>query len=71
MACSKAAETIKTHVVSGQALRPLMMREVGFKGADIIEYNGGYVVAAFGGASDNQDYEIAKSGVTVMVTKLS
>ena len=71
MACSKAAESINTKVKSGSAPRALEHGEVGYPGAEVQACGKGYVVAAFGGARDEQDYEVAKAGVAAMVAALS
>ena len=70
MACSKAAESIMTKVKSGSAPRTLEHGEVGYPGAEVQSCGKGYVVADFGGARDEQDYEVAKAGVAAMVAEL-
>ena len=75
MACSKAGETMNTHLPSAQAtsIRPLLNGEepVGSQGAAIEKCNKGFVVAAFGGCTSQEDYEISKAGCAAMVKMLS
>ena len=70
MACSKAAESISSKNPSGDKNRAFLHGEVGFKGAEVRKVGNGYVVAAFGGGADEQDYEVGKAGVKAMAEAL-
>lgn len=71
MACSKAAESISTKIKSGSDVRPLRHGEVGFMGADVQKCGNGYVVAAFSGASSEEDFAVSQAAIASIVAKLS
>lgn len=71
MACSKASESISSKNPSGDKSRAFLHGEVGFQGAAVRKVGKGYVVAAFGGGADAQDYEVGKAGVRAMADALN
>ena len=66
VAYAKACEMMDTHQNSGSKTRPILIGELGYKGGKIIEHEGGYVVAAFSGASSEEDFEISSTGLDVL-----
>lgn len=63
IAYSKASEMAVTLKDSGDSTRKNIDGELGYQGGAIIKVKYGYLVAAFSGASSQQDLEVSKSGL--------
>jgi hypothetical protein len=70
IAYAKAAEMADTLENSGAAKRPPMMGEVGWRGGLVARVKTGYAMAAFSGASADQDVEVSQAGLEVLKTVL-
>jgi hypothetical protein len=64
---TKAAEMADTLKDSGSGVRPKKKHENGWKGGVIRKVSGGYVLAAFSGASSEDDVLISQAGVEVLI----
>lgn len=69
IASSKAAEMAETLVNSGSKIRPPKNGELGYIGGIIKKIDSGYIVAAFSGATGQQDAVISTNGVDWLITK--
>ncbi len=63
VAWSKAAEMCVSHRNSGDRTREKLTGELGYRGGVIASLGGGFVVAAFSGATSEQDVEISRAGL--------
>jgi uncharacterized protein GlcG (DUF336 family) len=63
VAYSKAGEMAETLQNSGSGIREPKLGEFGWQGGVIQKVEGGYILAAFSGASGEQDVEIATAGL--------
>ena len=63
VAYSKAGEMAETLKNSGSGVREPKLGEFGWQGGIIKKVEGGYILAAFSGASGEQDVEIATIGL--------
>jgi hypothetical protein len=63
IAYAKASEMADTLKDSGNAGRPAMTGEVGWKGGVVSPWNGGYLIAAFSGGKSEDDVEVSRAGV--------
>lgn len=66
VAYSKAAEMAETFQNSGSGVREKKLGEFGWMGGLIQEVDGAYVLAAFSGATGEQDVEIATHGLELL-----
>jgi len=65
VAYSKAAEMADTKLNSGSNVRPAYQGEFGYQGGTIKKVQSGYILTVFSGATGEQDFEIAKAGISV------
>ena len=65
VAYSKAAEMADTKLNSGSNVRPAYEGEFGYQGGVIKKVHAGYMLTVFSGATGEQDFEIAKAGMSV------
>jgi len=70
IAYSKAAEMADTLKDSGNAGRPPMTGETGWKGGLIKKCKTGYVIAAFSGGPSESDLKVSQAGLDVLAEKL-
>lgn len=63
VAYSKAAEMAETFQNSGSGIRDPKLGEFGWMGGLIQKVEGGYILAAFSGATGEQDVEVATAGL--------
>ncbi len=63
VAYSKAGEMAETLKDSGSGIREPKLGEFGWQGGLIHKVEGGYILAAFSGATGEQDVEIATAGL--------
>lgn len=63
VAYTKAAEMADTFKDSGSGVRKPLTGEFGWQGGAIKKVEGGYLLAAFSGASGEQDYAVASAGL--------
>ncbi len=63
IAYTKAAEMADTFKDSGSGVREPLHGEFGYQGGAIMKIGSGYILAVFSGASGEQDFEIAKTGL--------
>ena len=63
MAYCKASEMAITHEDSGNDDRITIIGEFGYEGGIIKKVDSGYIVAAFGGGTSQQDADVAKKGL--------
>jgi len=71
VAYSKAAEMADTFKDSGSNSRKVLTGEYGWQGGAIKKVDGGYLVAAFSGASGEQDYAVATAGLNWLAQQYS
>ncbi len=64
VAYSKAAEMADTKLNSGSKVRPAYEGEFGYQGGVIKKVRLGYILTVFSGATGEQDFEIAKAGMS-------
>ena len=64
VAYSKAAEMADTKLNSGSKVRPVYEGEFGYQGGVIKKVQPGYILTVFSGATGEQDFEIAKAGMS-------
>jgi hypothetical protein len=64
IAYSKAAEMADTKLNSGSKTRPAYQGEYGFQGGMIKKIESGFLLTVFSGATGEQDFEIAKVGMS-------
>ena len=69
VAYSKASEMAVTLKDSGDSTRKTINGELGYQGGAIIKVKSGYLVAAFSGASGQQDYDVSKLGLEWLAHK--
>lgn len=69
IAYSKASEMAVTLKDSGDSTRKTINGELGYQGGAIIKVKYGYLVAAFSGASGQQDYDVSKLGLEWLALK--
>ncbi len=70
IAYTKAAEMADTLKDSGNAGRPTMAGETGYKGGAIKKCKTGYLIAAFSGGPAESDFKVSQAGLEVLATKL-
>jgi len=70
IAYNKAAEMADTLKDSGNAGRPPMAGESGYKGGAIKKCKTGYLIAAFSGGPAESDFQVSQAGLEVLATKL-
>ncbi len=70
IAYTKAAEMADTLKDSGNAGRPPMAGETGYKGGAIKKCKTGYLIAAFSGGPAESDFQVSQAGLEVLATKL-
>ncbi len=70
IAHSKAAEMADTFQNSGSGIREPLKGEFGYPGGAIEKVEGGYVLAAFSGATGEQDLAVSKEGLAFLIGKL-
>lgn len=70
VAYTKAAEMADTLKDSGNAGRPPMAGETGYKGGAIKKCKSGYLIAAFSGGPAESDFKVSQAGLEVLATKL-
>lgn len=70
IAYTKAAEMADTLKDSGNAGRPPMAGETGYKGGAIKKCKTGYLIAAFSGGPAESDFKVSQAGLEVLATKL-
>lgn len=63
VAYTKAAEMADTFKDSGSGERKPLTGEYGWQGGTVRKVEGGYILAAFSGASGEQDYAVATEGL--------
>jgi hypothetical protein len=63
IAYAKASEMADTLQDSGNAGRPTMTGEVGWKGGVVSVWNGGFLIAAFSGGKSEDDVEVSRAGI--------
>jgi len=66
VAYTKAAEMADTFKKSGSGVREPMHGEFGYQGGVIKKIDSGYILAAFSGATGEQDEEIAQKGLDLL-----
>lgn len=59
VAYAKMSEMMDTKQDSGSGIRPKIWGELGYQGGAIRSHDGGYIAAAFSGASSEDDYLIS------------
>ncbi len=69
VAYSKASEMAVTLKDSGDSARKTIAGELGYQGGAIVKVKYGYLVAAFSGASGQQDYDLSKLGLEWLAQK--
>ena len=69
IAYSKASEMAVTLRDSGDSTRKNINGELGYQGGAIIKVKYGYLLAAFSGASGQQDYDVSKLGLEWLARK--
>ena len=69
VAYSKASEMAVTLKDSGDSSRKTINGELGYQGGAIVKVKYGYLLAAFSGASGQQDYEVSKLGLEWLAQK--
>ena len=70
IAYSKSSEMAVTLKDSGESARKAIDGELGYQGGTIIKVKDGYLLAAFSGATGQQDYDVAKIGLEWMAQKM-
>jgi hypothetical protein len=70
IAYAKAAEMADTLKDSGSGVRPPMKGEFGWRGGVIRKAKTGYIIAAFSGASSEDDVAISQAGLEVLSQQL-
>jgi hypothetical protein len=70
IAYAKAAEMADTLKDSGNAGRPPMIGETGWKGGLIKKCKTGYVIAAFSGGPSESDLKVSQAGLDVLAKEL-
>jgi len=71
VAYTKAAEMADTFKDSGSGVRKPLTGEYGWQGGAIRKVEGGYILAAFSGASGEQDYAVATAGLNFLAQAYS
>ena len=71
VAYTKAAEMADTFKDSGSGVRKPLTGEFGWQGGAIKKVEGGYLLAAFSGASGEQDYAVASAGLNWLAQQYS
>ncbi len=66
IAYSKASEMADTYKNSGSGVRPPMSGEFGWPGGLLLKTEGGALVAAFSGASGEDDVKVSRAGLDVL-----
>jgi len=69
IAYSKAAEMADTLKDSGSGTRPPLKGEYGWQGGLIAKVDSGYVLAAFSGASSEDDLKVARTALELLAGK--
>lgn len=69
VAYSKASEMAVTLKDSGDSTRKTIAGELGYQGGAIVKVKYGYLLAAFSGASGQQDYDVSKLGLEWLANK--
>ena len=69
VAYSKASEMAVTLKDSGDSTRKTIAGELGYQGGAIVKVKYGYLLAAFSGASGQQDYDVSKLGLEWLAHK--
>ncbi len=69
IAYSKASEMAVTLKDSGDSTRKTIDGELGYQGGAIVKVKYGFLVAAFSGASGQQDYDVSKLGLEWIAEK--
>lgn len=69
IAYSKASEMAVTLQDSGDSTRKIIDGELGYQGGAIVKVKYGYLLAAFSGASGQQDYDVSKLGLEWLARK--
>lgn len=70
IAYAKSSEMAVTLKNSGDSSRKIINGELGYKGGAIVKVKSGYLVAAFSGASGQQDFDISKIGLEWLAKKV-
>ena len=70
IAYSKASEMAVTLKDSGDSTRKTINGELGYQGGAIVKVKYGYLLAAFSGASGQQDYDVSKLGLEWLASKM-
>lgn len=71
VAYTKLAEMADTFKDSGSGSRKVLTGETGWQGGAIRKVEGGYLLAAFSGASGEQDYAVATAGLNWLAQQYS
>jgi hypothetical protein len=66
IAYQKACEMADSLKASGEAGRPPMTGETGWKGGVIVRGKNGYLIAAFSGGPSEDDVKVSRAGVDVL-----
>ena len=69
IAYSKSSEMAVTLKDSGENARKSIDGELGYQGGAIIKVKNGYLLAAFSGATGQQDYDVSKIGLEWLAQK--
>ena len=69
IAYSKSSEMAVTLKDSGDSTRKTINGELGYQGGAIVKVKYGYLLAAFSGASGQQDYDVSKVGLEWLANK--
>lgn len=67
VAWSKAAEMMATKQNSGTTKRDYLYGELGYQGGAIKKVGNGYLVAAFSGATSEEDFKISEEGIKAFI----
>jgi hypothetical protein len=71
VAYTKAAEMADTFKDSGSGVRKPLTGEYGWQGGTVKKVEGGYILAAFSGASGEQDFAVATEGLNFLAQAYS